>query len=295
MEQLGVGLLLFFCTLGFTYGEIPPYPLSDDDLLVAGGYYDESGKYLGGIPEFYETKEISECTSFNATVCLEWESKDSEDDLEYEVCNCNLNGADDYCPNWTCSMVVANVDPACEDQCYFVTAVAIKNCECVLSDTTTFCAEWTCAEYPPNSAPEYEDYSCITAAESGEYCEAWTREVESPGVLQVAACSCMQAQDDGVCVNWECQERGIDKCGGVCDVRIAVGIGGTLGLVGLALLYVAVMDGGIICSVLLVLWVLAAATSVVYWGGQDGAVYVAIMWGIPIILKGICWFCRGKD
>lgn len=292
-----LGALVYLsCTVRLADGERPPYPMSDTELLVAAGYYDESGKYKGGIPRFYDNTEVGECTTVEGGVCQEWEVMEGSSEKLSKMCSCDeLSDDETYCSSWFCSAVEPDDSPECEEDCFITIAYSSRTCSCD-NGGPNFCTEWTCseasAEWDWKSSTETSE--CEEPSDFDQYCEGWTREISAPDSLGVASCECV-GEEDGTCSKWECSERGIDRCGGVCDVRVAVGVGGTLGVIGGVLLFNAVKDGGALCSLVLILWVLGAAASVVYWGGQDGAIYVGVMWGGLIILRAMCWFCRHKE
>lgn len=296
LEHYGYGLVLFLAVARLAYGnELQPFPLSDRELLIEAGYYDEHGVYQGGIPSFRNSEQTNDCKSMNGTVCDFWETRQSPTDEEYLICECTSMAGRTYCSKWSCSRV-KNSAPECEgDGCLVMMGVDTTSCECDSAvKSSRYCAEWWCGESAPDGSYGIEEYKCASGSSSGKYCTSWTREVDSNSRLEVSACDCTQEQNDG-CSYWKCRDRSIRKCGGVCDVRVAVGVGGTLGLLVGVLLFYAIKDGGILCSLILLSFILAAAASVVYWGGQAGAIYVAIMWGIPLLVKAFCLCCRKKE
>lgn len=112
-------------------------------------------------------------------------------------------------------------------------------------------------------------------------------------------------------------ELGLSTCNSAgkswCDLGISVGVGGGLGFIGVimicgGLIKISVEQKergcptvqNVLVIVMGVLWCLSWSSAVVVWGGVDGATYVGIMWGLPIMLTVTVLYCayscrRRKD
>lgn len=97
------------------------------------------------------------------------------------------------------------------------------------------------------------------------------------------------------------EELGLSTCSSAgaswCDLGVSVGVGGGIGLLGVLTICGGV---GLVCRInsqgeshtatglifitLGVVWCLSWASGVLIWGGEDGATYVGIMWGVPIVM-----------
>lgn len=125
--------------------ERPEFPLTKRELEVRTGYYTESGKYLGGVPEWDNEHEYYECQGYNiddgngtssaanadplnATVCMEWVANEaSSGEFEKGICLCKSIAGGDYCDGWTCSQLEVDAQPTCTgddgENCFFETEV----------------------------------------------------------------------------------------------------------------------------------------------------------------------------
>lgn len=113
------------------------------------------------------------------------------------------------------------------------------------------------------------------------------------------------------------EELGLSTCSSAgaswCDLGVSVGVGGGIGLLGVLAIcggvgMVGKMNsrgqsgtaGGLISITLGMVWCLSWASGVVIWGGEAGATYVGIMWGVPIVLAVVSRYLavyrvRNKD
>lgn len=303
LGQLMAVLLLHLLAIDGVEGAVPEYALTDKELKIEAGYYTESGKYRGGIPKFNEIPEVSVCSENNATICMEWDSKESDNDDEYYVCGCQTP-IDGYCYTWTCSVVKANDADECSEDCYDVLAAETTRCTCKGGDTATtstavseYCGSWECVEsfVDGSTHTNFEKFVCKEVSASGRYCSAWTGELITNDEVSATVCGCVEGNAANGCTAWECMDKRISKCGGVCSIGLAVGFAGTFGLLLGYFLLSSLKSGPGPCSVILFVLVLACASGAVLWGGQDGAMYVAIMWGIPLVVFALCWFTREKE
>lgn len=119
--------LAFLPTMGVR-AWLPDYPLSGREVQAKGGYYTDSGKYLGGIPKYDDELEQYGCTAYNrnstcyvagsnATACLTWTANEIGTD-EYEVgtCYCSAITNDEYCSAWACSQTEVSTTPTCSGE-----------------------------------------------------------------------------------------------------------------------------------------------------------------------------------
>ena len=116
------------------------------------------------------------------------------------------------------------------------------------------------------------------------------------------------------------EELGLSTCSSAgsswCNLGVSVGVGGGIGLFGVLLICSglcglmsvapssratpSLKSTAITCILVGVLWCLSWAAGVVIWGGQDGAMYVGIMWVLPILVTVAALYCavslrRAKD
>ncbi|CAN0472675.1 unnamed protein product, partial [Ectocarpus sp. 8 AP-2014] len=300
--------LVLFSTAIFTdvaRAELPDFPMTLADMEVLAGYYSAGGKYLGGIPKAHTlSREIYECTDFqysepnntasNATYCTGWSADESYGGgFQLGDCECKFgasNGA--YCSDWIC-------DQESSDYTF---------CQC--DDTGAaeglFCNAWSCKQISSGGRAEFEDYRCQRPSPSGHYCEAWNGNVTASDEFEIVSCECMANwHGDQVCSFWECEEElGLSTCSSAgaswCDLGVSIGVGGGIGLLGvLAICSGIVLVGrmnsegqsdtaaGLMSIALGTVWCLSWSSGVVIWGGEVGATYVGIMWGVPIVLAAV--------
>lgn len=289
-------------------GELPDFPKTFREMKVEAGYYTAEGKYLGGIPradslsrEIYECEDyhIPENATGNATTCMQWRADESAGGtFQVGSCECKYMSSDDaYCTTWVCVQVERGT--YCDDTCYVESNTDSVICDCdVENDSGLYCDAWSCKQIDSEGRVEYESYQCLRTSASGHYCEAWNGNVTASDEIEVVACECKyEWQGPLVCSYWECEELGLNRCTSSkqswCDLGVSVGVGGGFGLVGVAFLCLcicsfaprvevndsAIVRGGGICAII---WCCSWASGVVIWGGVDGAIYVGIMWGVPI-------------
>lgn len=315
--------LAFLPTMGVR-AWLPDYPLSGREVQAKGGYYTDSGKYLGGIPKYDDELEQYGCTAYNrnstcyvagsnATACLTWTANEIGTD-EYEVgtCYCSAITNDEYCSAWACSQTEVSTTPTCSGEgeyrtCWYDQEEETTRCACLEeSDTGAYCSSWRCVETEADGTQEFEKYTCVREPSSETYCEAWTGVIESAEEVEVSTCECIQELSGGsVCSYWECNERGLTKCshGGPswCNLGISVGVGGLFGSLGASMLSWGLFGldvsgrnpncATILKCILGFLWMAGWSAGVIVWGGEDGGMYAGTWWG-AIILFGLLCRCR---
>eukprot|EP00903_Cladosiphon_okamuranus_P019187 g17648.t2 len=273
---------------------------------VLAGYYTADGKYLGGVPEFHTiSREIYQCTDFeyseasnttsDAVYCKAWSADEYfGGGFQLGTCECKspaTNG--EFCFDWVC------------DQGDNEFTICQCDDEVESSEIGLFCESWSCKQISSGGRAEYESYNCQRSSPSGDYCEAWNGNVTASDEFEVVACDCIANWDgDQMCSFWECEELGLSTCSSArsswCNLGVSVGVGGGIGFLGVLLIC------GVLCRKALmkpstradqwddivpvligVLWCMVSAVGVVIWGGQDGAAYVGIMWGLPIVVASV--------
>lgn len=307
MSTANVAVFLALLPITIVLSILPDFPLSNKQLKSRAGYYTDGGKYLGGIPWLETEIELYECTDGNATVCMSWTATESSSD-EHEVgtCSCQSVKNDEYCDAWTCSQVEVDNAATCtdssEDNCFFEREVESTRCSCDVEDEESsgkFCASWACVETDSDGIREFEDYQRVRVSPSGQYCEAWTGDIESVEEVETSACECVEEWDgDGFCSFWECRERGLDKCSrymyGWCNLGVSVGVGGVFGFFGailaaLGFAHITEYDEVYMLWIVLgFLWMAVWSAGVVIWGGQDGAMISGIWWGTTVGYGILC-------
>lgn len=281
-------------SLAMAMAALPEFPMTFHEMEVKAGYYTENGKYLGGIPKADSiSHEFYRCQNFNlpnkasnVTACMEWKADELfGEELEGSTCKCRSLADDSYCSEWTC----CSTDSCSIDAVY---------CQCDAENGSgLFCDSWSCSQIDSKESAEYEQYTCLETSDSGKYCDAWNGKITASEEIEVVACRCLKGLNgDHACPSWECKELGLSHCassgGNWCNIVVSVGVGGGFGLIGVICLCVAIQaisDGE--CDKLLIygllgifgiLWCSLWAAGVVIWGGADGALYVRILWGVPI-------------
>lgn len=236
----------------------------------------------------------------NATVCMEWEdSKSSEKDGEIPLCTCDSRASNDlYCREWSCLNVRVDLTGNCGDHCYYRTGKPNKQCSCSAEYRTgDFCRRWQCSDSTDENHVIMEDYNCISPSAGGQYCQSWAGQRESPSRLAAIACACEDPEGppgDGVCDNWTCKERRIKKCLGMCDMRLSLGLGGTLGVIGIFFLYNSVRARLPLSVSLSLTWIAIAAGGVLFWGGYDGGIYAGFLWAVALLIAVVFYICKGR-
>lgn len=113
-------------------------------------------------------------------------------------------------------------------------------------------------------------------------------------------CKCVaEWHSDSVCLYWECEEESLYMCHSIapgwCNVKDSVGYGGGFGMLGVISVCTVFLDIPSICDpsrssisylgcTLGIAWCISWSFPVVIWGGVDGAVFVMVMWGFPLLL-----------
>lgn len=126
--------------------------------------------------------------------------------------------------------------------------------------------------------------------------QEWTSIVNGPEWYGQRACECTQetSGDDGICAVSSCKVKGIDKCS-ICSLKTSIaafGIVGSLGILMLCSRCFSKEPGAkrSFCVFFSIFWILGAATGAGLYGGQDGGMYVGIMWVVVIASYMVC--CR---
>lgn len=275
---------------------------------------------MGGIPRFREKTLLNECSTYwtrelssenvtssvvdkgNATVCGEWEdSKEYDTDEEFELCTCMSMTDDGYCQDWTCSQVMGDTYGTCGRSCYQLLESNTRQCTCEVSiKSAEYCAVWRCIENDFKSEVTFQEYKCVRASSGGHYCEAWTGvigEKDSSSRVKVVACECEDEKEwagEGVCSDWRCKQRMLKKCLGMCDMRMALGLGGTLGVLGIFFMNNAVRGRVAVSMGLSLMWMGASAGMVLLWGGIDGVIYAGGLWGVALAMAILSWCFKRK-
>ncbi|CAM9835215.1 unnamed protein product [Discosporangium mesarthrocarpum] len=270
-------------------------PLSERELKTRAGYYTTEGKYLGGIPDIsWDLKsELYLCKDFsphiNPTICTSWTTTESSDTAaESGTCTCR-HGNGLYCQSWFCSQNVSKALSEAQN-------LEITYCDCAKEyDNGNYCQTWTCV-VDGNQANE--QYDCLAPSLEGQYCQAWTGFIESVEEVESTACECMEnVTADSICSRWRCLEKGLSKCEAMdwCDLGISVGVGGGSGLLA-TLTYLCFKipryrpphfkfdSRDTQWLVFLLMWWALWSPLVVIKGGQDGAMWVALLWFGPVLL-----------
>ncbi|CAM9858132.1 unnamed protein product [Ectocarpus fasciculatus] len=320
--------LVMSSSVGIAWGEYPDYPMTFADMKVLAGYYTEDGKYLGGIPKADPvSKEIYECASGTyvypndtvsnstdgtgeATACMEWSADESAGGVfQLGTCECTSIANPSYCSAWTCIQIKEEEEcNSSGSSCAVSTNRDAVLCQCDLEvDSGLYCDSWSCKQIDSDGREEFEEYHCQREAESGHYCEAWNGNVTASDEVEVVTCECVANWNgDRVCSYWECEEIGLSSCSstkGWCNLGLSIGLAGVFGLAGaVAAGYSSASFGcfepsttgmgAVVCmGVGGILWCMVWAVGVVIWGGEDGAVYVGIMWGVGFLLAAYTTGC----
>lgn len=309
----------------------PDFPFDEDELKIRTGYYSNSGKYLGGIPKHSTEFKRFECTEFNyenshdaplgieTTVCLGWtEEVIGSSERAVVMCSCDALTTAGYCGEWTCSQLAVSFDPytsisASETSSLNETQAERTECSCEIEDEVgKFCSTWTCAETMPGGGEQLKDYQCVRESSGFDYCEAWTGVSEDSEEVVLSACECVDEWNSvAVCYDWECESRIMGRCSrggpGWCNIGVSIGVGGVFGSLG-ALLAT--------CGLLRFVyrakesyfessgydiffgfgWMAAWSVGVLIWGGQDGAMFVGILWGGIVVVGLLCgWHFKTRS
>lgn len=289
-------------------GQLPDYPMTIREMETEAGYFTEGGKYLGGIPSPDSVRHrIYECENYyhagndtsNGTVCVEWRvDKSAGATTPLGSCECTFVTNEGYCSAWVCHGVKRETE-CTSTNCYVTTNSNNVYCTCDVENSSgLFCNAWSCKKTTSSSDgwAEHQEYDCLGASSSGHYCDAWNGNLTASRKITVVACRCVSEWNgELVCAYWECEKMSMTKCArhdGWCNLEVSVGVGGVVGFVGVLVICVSICTGRTFlrsaCGVLFgILWCAIWAIGVVIWGGVDGATYVGIMWGVPILLASI--------
>ena len=261
------------------------------------GYRTEGGKYRGGLYKSArnEEHEYYECKLNTTSHCMSWTMKERSSGLaEDGACFCE-EGDMPYCAHWECPHVNIEYDGDCDDSgCRDGVNRQTIACNCDETDNNErYCTKWSCEERTANRPVEYESYVCLKEDISGEYCFRWKGDVSSSNQLESAVCQCVN-RTEMFCEYWECKERRLFRCaahsGGWCDLNIAIGVGGGMGLLftflGCLCAQSTMTDKGTVICLLVafLLGCLPWSLGVAVWGGVRAFPFVAPMWGFAWLL-----------
>jgi len=255
------------------------------------GYRTEGGRYRGGLYKSarHEEHEYYVCQLNTTDHCTSWTMKERGGaSAEDGACFCEETETP-YCAHWSCPHLHVGYDAACDDSgCIDVWSRQTIDCSCDETDRNgRYCMEWSCIEGTVHWGEEYELYTCIEEDASGEYCFRWKGDISSSYELESAVCECV-TRTETFCDYWECKERGIVRCAahaaGWCDLNIAIGVGGGLGVL---FTFVGCLCASsfdtckerVAClSITFLILCMPWSLGVVVWGGVRAIPIVAAMW-----------------
>lgn len=124
-------------------------------------------------------------------------------------------------------------------------------------------------------------------------CEPYAHQIPGEGIVQMEACECLtkSSGENGVCAFSTCVPKSIKDCS-ICNFSLSVGLWGTLGVLGLLMVTQRIFskDYKSPCLLIGVIFILGCAAAAVLYGGQDGGMYVGIMWAAALVFFYCC--CR---
>ena len=261
------------------------------------GYCTKSGLWRGGLSQFAQNSEKghNHCVNNIGTHCMAWHTAEvNRKRHDGGMCTCEET-TEHFCQRWTCE---SSLRHRCKRRPTSKECIKLKKLECHCTHAAKngkYCRRWSCRKEAGAKGGHAEDYRCVIPDASGDFCRRWRGNSSSESIVESSACECFR-RGESFCDAWMCREREITRCEafghGWCRLKIAIGVGGGMGLFCFILsicctVHFCQVGGKLTFTIVyscFLLFCLPWLAGVFIWGGIFGLPWVLLMWSVAIAM-----------